>query len=66
MNIAKTFASGSILSIPFALLYSLSIQRMADGLLDAVGLFCQFFIRASLPKDILAHTFHKYWPQNVA
>ena len=27
MNIAKTFASGSILSIPFALLYSLSIHR---------------------------------------
>lgn len=37
-----------------------------DGPLDAVALFCGFFVRAGLSQAAQVRAFHQQWPQNVA
>lgn len=35
-----------------------------DGPLDAIALFCTFFVTAGLPESTLVDAFHQQWPQN--
>jgi hypothetical protein len=37
----------------------------SDGPLDAIALFCRFFLHANLPPAALVNAFHTQWPQEA-